>query len=484
MAPDPSPQVAETHISWVMLTGEVAYKILKPVRTDVVDQSDVEIRRRACAREVELNARLAPDVYRGVGAIVLDDEALEPVIVMRRMPAARRLSALLEDPEARDAIGLVARRVAAFHATATVVDASVAEQLAGPDALRARWRDDLHGLRAVTTDPEVLALAEELERLSAAYLDGREPLLAERIAAGMVRDGHGDLLAEDIFCLEDGPRILDCLAFDDALRTVDVLADVAFLVMDLQRLGHDELAEAFLHDYVGFAGEHHPGSLAHLHVAQRALVRAKIAALRHQQDPATGGEVVGLLELAVDHLRRAEPRMILVGGIPGSGKTTLAERIGADYGFVVLASDEVRRDLGLRFADVGERAYRPETVAQVYDEVLDRATALLAHGASVVLDATWTTAATRTAARATAAQVSARVIEVRCEAPPALCRRRIAARTDGSTGGSEATTSTVDLLVARTEAWPEALVVDTSGVAEEATLGLRRLWWLSTRYVE
>lgn len=471
------PLVRETHISWVLLTGDVAFKVMKPLRTDVLDQGDVAARRRACEREVALNARLAPDVYRGVAEITLDGEVLEPVIVMRRMPDDRRLAVLVDAPGARAVIRDVARHVAAFHAATTVVDPATAEAVAGVDALRRRWAEDLAGLRAATTEPRLLAVADELDALSSQYLAGRGPLLAERIAGGMVRDGHGDLLAEDIFCLPDGPRVLDCLAFDDSLRTVDVLADVAFLVMDLQRLHHDELAEAFLADYVEFSDENHPGSLAHLHVAQRALVRAKVRALRHQQDPARGAEALPLAELALDHLRRAEVRLVLVGGIPGSGKTTLATAIGDDFGFVVLSSDEVRRDLGLRGADVGAEAYEPATVARVYDELLARAGRLLAHGMSVVLDATWTAAPARALARDTAARASARVIEVRCDASPAECRRRIASRAPGAAGASEAEPGTVDLLASRADPWPEALAVDTGVPGEGQPLGLERTWW-------
>lgn len=475
------PHVAETHISWVLLTGDMAYKVMKPLRTDVLDQGDVETRRAACAREVALNARLAPDVYQGVGSIVLDGVELEPVIVMRRMPDERRLTALLDTPGARDAVRDVARRMAAFHASAPVADEVAADALAGAEALRRRWHDDLAGLREASDDERVHAVADELAELSSSYLAGRAPLLAERIAAGMIRDGHGDLLAEDVFCLDDGPRILDCLAFDDALRTVDVLADVAFLVMDLQRLGHHGLAEAFLRDYVGFTDEHHPSSLAHLYVAQRALVRAKVTAMRQRQDPSAAGDALALLELSLDHLRRCELRLVLVGGIPGSGKTTLARTIGDEFGFVVLASDEVRRDLGLRGADIGERAYDAANVDRVYVELVERAEALLARGCSVVLDATWTSAASRSRARAAAVRSHARVVEVRCDAPPALCRRRIGMRAPEDAGASEAIPSTVDVIAGRTDAWPEALTVDTSGRAGETMLSLQRTWWLTRR---
>lgn len=153
--------MSETHISWVLLTGDTAYKVMKPLRTDVVDQGDVDARRAACERELELNARLAPDVYRGVGAITLYGAELEPVIVMRRMPEDRRLTALLPGSTARQALRDVVRRMATFHAATPTADPVTAEMLAGVDALRRRWRDDLDGPRATTDAPGVLALTDE-----------------------------------------------------------------------------------------------------------------------------------------------------------------------------------------------------------------------------------------------------------------------------------------------------------------------------------
>jgi uncharacterized protein len=456
------PALAETHISWVLLTEDRALKFAKPVRTDVLDQSTVERRRSNCAREVELNSRIAPDVYLGVGEVVLDGAALEPVVVMRRMPDSRRLSGLLDDPEVADRVREVARAVAAFHGRVDAVVGDAAVDVAGADALKRRWDEDLAAMSALCGT----ATAERIDWLhdrADTYIEGRRPLFDERIASGMVRDGHGDLLADDIFCLDDGPRILDCLAFSDSLRVGDVLADVAFLVMDLVRLGHPELGRLFLRTYCEHSGEHHPGSLAHLYVAQRALVRAKVSALRATPNPRSGldPQVETLLDLAAEHLDRATVRLALVGGLPGSGKSTLASRLSDDAGWVVLSSDEIRRDLGLREADLHDQsAYAATNVARVYAELRARATWLLTNGVSVLLDATWSSAAERELARAAARVASAEIIEMRCDAPPDLCRARIAARSAATE--SEATPAVVDEIDVRADPWPEALVVDTS----------------------
>ncbi len=468
VAADRPASLVETHISWVLLSGDRAYKILKPVRTDFLDHTDLDARQRACADEVASNARIAPDVYLGTGAMSFAGELLEPVIVMRRMPEERRLTALLPTDEAPGLVRDVARVVAAFHERVGPADEEMATAVASAAGLRRRWDDDLAGLRAVAGDLDVGAQVDAVEQLAHAYLDGREPLFAARIGAGLVREVHGDLLAEDIFCLADGPRILDCLAFDPALRTIDVLADVAFLVMDLHRLGHPELAVTFLRAYGEFSAEHHPGSLAHLYVAQRALVRAKVAAIRHRQDPAFGAEATQYLDLALDHLRRAEPRLVLVGGIPGSGKSTLAQRLSDEQGWMALSSDEIRRDLGLRRQDIGDDAYAPATVARVYDRMLVEAADLLGLGCSVVLDASWTDAHQRATARRVAATTSARLWELRCDAARDLCRERIRLRRPGSTE-SEATVDVVDVLADQADDWPEAVPVDTGGEDDRIT---------------
>ena len=464
------PALAETHISWVLMSGERALKIYKPVRTDVLDHRDLDQRRAACEREVELNRRLAPDVYEGVATIVLGDEVLEPVVVMRRMPASRRLAGLLGTDEGPRRVRDVARAVAAFHASLPPLAPEAAEAVASADGLGARWRDDVAGLTALVDDgwrDQAVAIGERADT----YLAGRSALLAARIEAGMVRDGHGDLLAEDIFCLDDGPRILDCLAFCDELRWGDVLGDVAFLVMDLERLGHPGLGRSLLTGYGEFSGEHHPGSLAHLYVAQRALVRAKVAALRADQTASGAGtttsDVEELLGLAIDHLRRAEVRLALVGGLPGSGKSTLAGRMADELGWVVVSSDAVRRDAGLRYRDLHDpSAYDPATVGRVYEAMRTRAAQLMAHGMSVILDATWTSAAERDRARSMADDARARVLEVRCHAPSGLCRARVGSRGDQS--DSEATEAVVDLLAGRADPWPEAIGVDTSGTGDDA----------------
>ncbi len=343
--PQAPAEIVETHISVIAMVGDRAYKLLKPVRMAFLDHRRREDRLRACRRETEVNRRFAPDVYLGVLDVTGEDGApCDHLIAMRRMPGERRLSALLRDPRAPELVDRVARAVAGFHREAPTSD-RIAE--AGSLAtVLGLWEEGLDQMEEL--DPPVVERAslERVRGLARAYLRGRGRLLARRMADGRVRDGHGDLLADDVFLLDDGPRVLDCLAFDDRLRFGDVLGDIAFLAMDLEAHGRPDLARLLLERWGAELGEDHPASLAHCYVAYRAHVRSKVAALRSGQgDPDAGAQARSLHALALDHLERAQVRLVLVGGAPGTGKTTVARAIGAAAGWSVISSDETRKDL-------------------------------------------------------------------------------------------------------------------------------------------
>ena len=235
-------------------------------------------------------------------------------------------------------------------------------------------------VRAAT--PSIRPLVARIAELAHRYLDGRSGLLDERIARGRIVDGHGDLLAEDIFCLDDGPRILDGLEFDERLRWGDVLYDVGFLAMDLEHLGRLDLALAFLDWYREFTGETHPRSLEHHYIAYRALVRAKISCLKGKEGDMA--EARAYLAQCQRHLRHARVQLVVVGGLPGTGKTTLAAALGDELGWPVLRSDEVRKELaGLDPLDhapaaYGTGLYSPAMTETTYETVLSHARQLLA----------------------------------------------------------------------------------------------------------
>ena len=465
---DESPQLAAeryaevrlTHSGVVIMVGDRAYKLKRPIRLGFLDFTTVERRREVCLRELSLNRRLAPDVYLGLGAIQDPVSGEEPVVVMRRLPAARRLSSLVVRGAAVDEhLHRLARQMAVFHTHAARGPEIDAEGTR--DAIRQRWTDSFEQIRGTGAmlDPTVVG---EIERLTQRFLEGRSRLFDARVAAGRVVDGQGDLLAEDIFCLDDGPRVLDCLDFDDRLRHLDQLDDVCCLAMDLERLGAPSSAAAFLDEYLELTGDTAPPALIHHFVAYRAFVRAKVGCL-----PGAAGAIADATlhaELCLDHLRWGAVRLVVVGGAPGTGKTTLAGGVADRLGFVTINSDRVRKELaGLdpkrSAADTfGAGLYTPEWSRRTYDEMLRRARLLLGMGESVVLDATWGHNTQRELPVELADEVSAELAVFECALSTEEADRRIR----GRAGVSDADADIARRLRADMTPWPGALRVDTS----------------------
>ena len=340
----PFAAVRETHIGVVFLVGDRVYKLKKPVNLGFLDFSTPERRLAACRREVELNRRLAPDVYLGVSTLS-DVDGVEPLVVMWRMPEDRRLSTLVRsNVPLDDAVTRLARVLATFHAGAERglhIDAEGTR-----DALSDRWEASLAHVDEVSADVLSNELRTEIALRIRAFLDGRAELFDSRIIEGRIVDGHGD---------------------------------VAFLAMDLERLGRRDLGELLLDRYAECSGDPAPASLRAHYVAYRAFVRVKVACLRHAQgDPTAAEEARAYAGLALAHLRHGAVRLVLVGGLPGSGKTTLSGALADELGAVLLSSDRLRKELAgldpFQYAAAPYRAglYTPEHTSRVYGELLRR----------------------------------------------------------------------------------------------------------------
>lgn len=475
MAQPPLPDVVETNQAYVFLTPDRAFKLLKPVELPFLDMRDPAVRARLTSGEYELNRSFSPSVYLGVAELVDGSDTPDTMLVMRRLDAADELHRVA--PRDGEAIHRSARRIAAIHSDAVALHGDDAEP-AGVEALRRNWQDNLDVVRRHT---DVVASAtdiDEVATLAGRFLDGRAELLAGREEAGWVRQGHGDLRCEHVFVEDDEIQLLDALAFSDAYRTADVLNDIAFLAMDLHRLVGADAARSLMESWAEFTNEHHPSSLAHFYVAYRAHVRCKVECLRHQAGIVGAAAVAREYhDLALHHLRIAQPRLILVGGGPGTGKSTISQGIARSLGAVWLRSDEVRKDLaGIghddhAFAEPGQGIYTPEMTERVHAELRRQAALLLGRGESVVVDATWSSAPTRAAMRTVAAAGFAELDELCCVLPPAIARERIARRAASLHNPSDATPELVDHVLATFAPWPEARPVDTNRPIAESLAG-------------
>ena len=474
----PYAAVRETHSAVVLLVGDRALKLKKPVDLGFLDFSTRARRVAACHREVELNRRLCRDVYDGVGELRDASGAMvEPLVLMRRMPDERRLARLVADGEAvDDELRAVARLVADFHSRC---DNGPAVAVDGTrDAVAVRWRHNLDEARLFRGVLLPEAGFDTVERLAERFLAGRSALFDDRLARGAVVDGHGDLLADDIFCLPDGPRILDCLDFDDRLRHLDRLDDVACLVMDLERLGGPDGGRVLSDTYLQLSGDHAPSSLLHHYVAYRAFMRAKVTCLGPQHLGTGRAQAGELLEIALRHLRDGAVTLTLVGGAPGTGKTTLATGLADADGATVLSSDRIRKELAgipaetRRASAFGQGLYAECWTDRTYEELLHRASSLLGMGESVVIDATWSTSCHRAAAADLARRASSDLVQVRCEAPARLAEERILNRVPGT---SDADISTARRIRTRFDPWPEATTVPTLGSPASCVELVRRL---------
>lgn len=432
---DAEAQIYETHTGVVILIGGFAYKVKKPLTTDFLDFSTVELRESACIREVFLNRRMAPESYRGVAH--LSDPAgglSEPVIVMRRYPNSARLATRVRacidvEPD----LAAIAEVLARFHATAE--RGAAIDQSGSANAVAARWDENIAVLTSFAGSVVDGDSLREIRTLSEEFMIGRRQLFADRIESGLVVDGHGDLQAEDIFCMPAGPVLLDCLEFDDTLRYVDCVDDVAFLAMDLEFLGRSDLADYLIDQYSRASRIHTPESLWHFYIAYRAVVRAKVDCIRFTQGRAESAPgATSHLELALEHLRAGAVRLIRIGGGPGTGKTTIASALSKTIGVQVISTDVVRRQLHEQGVITGDSGtlngglYSEQNVSTVYDTVLRYAQTLLTRGQSVILDGTWRDPSRREQTHRLAHETHSLLFEFECKLPLGEAQDRIACR--------------------------------------------------------
>lgn len=447
-------EVVQTHISLVFLAGERVYKLKKPVDLGFVDYSTLARRRACCEAEVTLNRRLAPDVYLGVvpvtarrGRLRLGGSpraALEWAVVMRRLPDARTLAALVE-ADAADAplLERVGRRLAAFHR----------EARGGPDVARwarheavaANCRDNLRDVRPLVGAALSARVLDRLARLTELRLLELRSTIEARAAAA--RDGHGDLRLEHVHVPADpaaDPRVIDCVEFSEALRCADPASDVAFLAMELLRAARPDLAAVFLRAWQDAAGDAGARAVLPFYVGYRALVRAKVDGFTARAAEVPAAQRARAVARARAHALLAlgalappahRPALVLVCGLPGTGKSVLARALAEAADLVWVRADAVRKALG-REAGVtstrggawGEGLYAPSWSDRTYARCLDLAEWAAFEGRRVVVDACFASEARRRAFLDAARAWGVPALVLHLEAPAEVARARLDAR--------------------------------------------------------
>ena len=448
--------VRQTHISVVFLTGNQAYKIKKPVDFGFVDYNTLEKREHYCREEVRLNRRLAPEVYLGVVPVVEaddglqfggDGEPLEWAVKMRRLPDDHTLESRVEGGEVGVAlVREIARRVADFHADAQG-GPEVAEYAAF-EHVAENARDNFRQSREQVGRTVHRKVFQRLEELDDRVLQESKPLIESRANRGVARDTHGDLRLEHVYLFpeRDAPRdvvIVDCIEFNEAFRYADPVADMAFLTMDFEYVGRHDLAEAFVDEYVRRSGDSEGAELVDFYVAYRAAVRAKVEGLKAIEEEVPPEDRRTAREKARAHwllaLGRLEspgnrPALVLVSGLPGTGKSTLAEGLAGEANFDVVDSDVVRKELaGLdRHADASESfeagIYTSAWSDRTYAECRRRAENRLFEGGRVIVDATFYREDRRVAFVEMARSFGVPALIVECRLREETVSERLAAR--------------------------------------------------------
>ena len=446
----------ETHVSHVFLAGAFAYKLKKPVKFPFLDASTLALRKKFCRLELSLNRRLAPTIYLGIVPVVEmrkglqlggQGRVIEWLVKMRRLPEERMLDRLVaRRAVSRREMARIADRLMPFFQRAARSPAI--DRFGMPAQVRELVLGNLRECQ-----PFVGRLLSEADRafIEAAYRQSlalHEPLLARRVRERRVIDGHGDLRCENI-CMTDPVHIFDCVEFEPAFRCGDVANDFSFLLMDLEFRGRRDLADALIDAYRRRLLDPASDLVLPFYKCHRSLVRGKVRGLAWGQHPRTAaGRRVHRLAQRHFKLARAyaqqfsRPRLIVIGGLIGTGKSTLARSLADALGAVWLRTDEIRlREFARQrrpHQGFAEGIYATHISELVYQRLMQRAEALVRQGRSVVCDGTFSKAAGREALREIAKRHDASFHFFECVVPRAVARRRIAKRYAAKTDLSEA----------------------------------------------
>lgn len=404
-------QLIETHISWVFLCGPYAYKIKKAINLGFLDFSTLEKRKFYCEEELRLNSRLAPDIYLGVVAITgtpkqpqleISGEALEYAVKMRRFPQEALLSNMLKQSllTSRHIDQLIAQ-IASFHQR--VPAAPSGAEYGDPAHVAAPVNENFNQIRKCILNPQHLQVLDSINEWANQEHQAHRKELINRKQLGFIRECHGDMHLGNIAIVNGRPVIFDGIEFNPELYWIDVMSEAAFLCMDLEDGNRRDFAFRFLNGYLELTGDYEGLRVFRYYLAYRAMVRAKVAAIRFNQLSRSdlrfpeAQEFERYLRLALIYTRPQRPALLITHGLSGSGKSTLSAPLAVEMGAIRIRSDRERQRLFGRGKGKGDGkavvieqgAYSDAANRQVYDKLAELAGYVLASGYSAIIDATF-----------------------------------------------------------------------------------------------
>ncbi|MCP4041944.1 MAG: AAA family ATPase [Gammaproteobacteria bacterium] len=491
--PVTNPQLVETHISWVILTGDYAYKIKKSLDLGFLDFSTLERRRRFCEEELRLNRRLAPKIYLEVIPIYGTPDAprlrgegpaIEYAIKMRQFPQEGLLDRRIREERLdSDQVDTIARLAGEFHGRIAV--APTDSEFGTPDSVHFPVAQNFEQTLAMVSAAETRTRLEELQDWSERTFESCRALMGERKAQGFTLECHGDMHLGNMADVDGEVVIFDGIEFNDNLRWIDVMSEIAFLFMDLQHRGRLDYAWRALNRYLEVTGDYAGLNLLRYYQGYRTMVRAKVARIRFSQpglDETEQGEInaefEGYLRLAEGYMEGGRPMLILMRGVSGSGKTVISQGLLEALGAVRIRSDVERKRLYSLAAEENSGSeldsgiYTREASRHTFDRLLEQTGAVLQAGYPVIVDATFLERSVREPFRKLAAEFKLPFYILNIDTDAETLRERVQQRSAEGKDASEAGLEVLEKQLAsygplETDESPAAIPVNgNSGMAD------------------
>ena len=448
-------RLLQTHCSWILLTGEFVYKIKKPVDFGFLNFSSLSNRKHHCELEHQLNCRFSPDLYLGVVPVTKSNnririgeegEVIEYAVKMHQFQSGRLLSDLQKNKElSKQHIDQLVKIVSDFHET---TKQAPRESKFGEVDVISHWvMENFEHISDAKTSLEQQVRINQIKKWIEAKKDALAPVFRQRKLSGFIRSCHGDLHLKNITLIGEQVKLFDCIEFNEELQWIDVMSDVAFLLMDLEEKGATKLAHRFLNGYLERTGDYFGLRVLTFYKVYRGLVRVKVAMLADQQQDKLSQrskEQDQYLDYISHLITEPKPQLVICFGFSGSGKTHLVKQLCNEIGYIYVRSDVERKRLsGLRPLDKSHSQldgglYTTAQTEQTYRRIFDLAGEVIESGFGVILDATFLQKRFRNWASDLAADKGVKLKVLHCFAPDKLLKERIMSRQQDEEDASEA----------------------------------------------